>query len=180
MSSSYVRLFGYNFFISTFTFGGGYVTIPMMEKYFVNHGDLSKEELLDLATIAQSSPGAIAVNLSVLVGKKARGYKGAFVSGVAAIMPSFVILSLISLAYSAFQNNPMVRAVLQGMEAAVAAIIVDLVIDMYFALRREKNLWLMILPFFAFVANAFFNVHPLWILILAAVFVVLQRRVANA
>lgn len=176
MSSSYLRLFGYNFFISTFTFGGGYVTIPMMEKYFVSHGDITKDELLDLATIAQSSPGAIAVNLSVLVGKKARGYKGAFVSGLAAIFPSFIILSLISLAYTAFQNNPMIRAVLQGMEAAVAAIIVDLVIDMYLALRREKKLLLMILPFIAFIANAFFNIHPLWILLGTILILFIQAK----
>ncbi|MGG5318621.1 chromate transporter [Enterococcus sp. AZ072] len=176
MSSSYLRLFGYNFFISAFTFGGGYVTIPMMDKYFVTHGDITKDELLDLATIAQSSPGAIAVNLSVLVGKKSRGYLGAFVSGIAAILPSFIILSIISLAYTAFQNNPVIRAVLRGMEAAVAAIIVDLVIDMYLALRREKKLLLMILPFIAFVANAFFNVHPLWILVGTVLILFIQAK----
>lgn len=174
--SSTVRLFLYNFFISCFTFGGGYVTIPMMEKYFVDHGDLSKEELLELATIAQTSPGAIAVNLSVLVGRRIRGLKGALVSGIGAVLPALILLSLISLAYTAFQTNPLVRQVLKGMEAAVAAIIVDLVIDMYQSLRQQKQPLLLILPILAFIANAFFGVHPLWILAAALMIVLIGGK----
>ncbi|WP_159723623.1 chromate transporter [Enterococcus sp. CSURQ0835] len=162
--SSLLRLFGYQFFISAFTFGGGYVTIPMMEKYFVNHGDLTEEELLDLSTIAQSSPGAIAVNLAVLVGHKLHGKTGAIISGIAATLPSLIILTVISFAYEAFQANPIVRKVLKGMEAAVAAIIVDLVIDMFLLLKQTERKLLWLFPFFAFIANGLLGLHPLWIL----------------
>ena len=74
-------LFGIHFFISAFTFGGGYVVIPMIRRYFVEKKQLfSEEELLEMAAIAQSSPGAIAVNLSVLSGYRTLGRLGAAVS----------------------------------------------------------------------------------------------------
>ena len=64
-----IWLFGINFFISAFTFGGGYIVIPMIKKYFVDRKQLfNNEELMDMAAIAQSSPGAIAINLTVLAG----------------------------------------------------------------------------------------------------------------
>ena len=65
--SLYLWLFKVNFFISAFTFGGGYVVIPMIRKYFVTEKHLfSEDELMDMAAIAQSSPGAIAINLAVM------------------------------------------------------------------------------------------------------------------
>ena len=74
-------LFFINLFISSFTFGGGYVVIPMIRKYFVQKKKyLSEEEVMELAAISQSSPGAIAVNLSTLAGYKTAGMAGAAVS----------------------------------------------------------------------------------------------------
>ena len=71
----YVWISYINLFISTFTFGGGYVIIPMVKKIFVTQKKLLQEsEFLDLAAIAQSSPGAIAVNLNVLVAKSLPGF----------------------------------------------------------------------------------------------------------
>ena len=71
----YLWLAGINLFISTFTFGGGYVVVPMIRKYYVEGKDLfSNDELIEMAAVAQSSPGAIAINLSVLAGKKSCGY----------------------------------------------------------------------------------------------------------
>ncbi|WP_321385047.1 chromate transporter [uncultured Enterococcus sp.] len=176
MKSSYLRLFSYNFMISAFTFGGGYVTIPMMEKYFVDYGDLSKEELLELSTIAQTSPGAIAVNLAVLVGHRIYGWKGAVVSALASTLPALIILYFVSLAYTSFQENPVVRSVLKGMEAAVAAIIVDLVIDMTQALQYKKRKILLILPILTFFGNAFLSIHPLWLLGLSLVTVLIAEK----
>lgn len=64
-------LFKTDFFISSFTFGGGYVVLPMIRKYFIEQKHLfSEDELMDMSAVAQSSPGAIAINLAVLCGKK--------------------------------------------------------------------------------------------------------------
>ena len=93
-------LFGVNFYISMFTFGGGYIVIPMIRKIFVQQKQLFTEaELLEMAAIAQSSPGAIAVNLSVLAGRRTFGIAGAWISAFGAVLPSFLILALISSCY---------------------------------------------------------------------------------
>ena len=60
-------LFKTDFFISSFTFGGGYVVLPMIRKYFIEQKHLfSEDELMDMSAVAQSSPGAIAINLSLI------------------------------------------------------------------------------------------------------------------
>lgn len=161
------ELFLINFFISLFTFGGGYVVIPMMEKYFViKRNYLSKDELYELATISQTSPGAIAINLAVLVGYRVNKRAGAFVSGLAGILPSFIILSIISYSYTAFATNTIVNGVLKGMEAGVAAIIVDLVLTMFQQLARKSQPFLLVIPVMTFVFNYFFNVHPILLILL--------------
>ena len=109
-------LFWINLFIGAFTFGGGYIVVPMINKYFVWKKRLfSKEELLSMAAIAQSTPGAIAVNLSALAGHRTAGMAGVICSCLGAIIPPLVILSIITVWYDAFSSNPAVEAVLRGM-----------------------------------------------------------------
>lgn len=149
--SLYLWLFKVNFFISAFTFGGGYVVIPMIRKYFVTEKHLfSEDELMDMAAIAQSSPGAIAINLAVLAGFRSAGFSGAVLCGVSSVLPPFLILSVISTCYQVFRDLPVVAAVLKGMEAAVGALIVDIVFDMGAAVLKEKR------PFFASLMPAAF------------------------
>ena len=149
--SLYLWLFKVNFFIIAFTFGGGYVVIPMIRKYFVTEKHLfSEDELMDMAAIAQSSPGAIAINLAVLAGFRSAGFSGAVLCGVSSVLPPFLILSVISTCYQVFRDLPVVAAVLKGMEAAVGALIVDIVFDMGAAVLKEKR------PFFASLMPAAF------------------------
>ena len=149
--SLYLWLFKVNFFISAFTFGGGYVVIPMIRKYFVTEKHLfSEDELMDMAAIAQSSPGAIAINLAVLAGFRSAGFSGAVLCGVSSVLPPFLILSVISTCYQVFRDLPVVAAILKGMEAAVGALIVDIVFDMGAAVLKEKK------PFFASLMPAAF------------------------
>lgn len=83
---TYFRLFAVNLFISAFTFGGGYVVVPMVRRFFVEKShDFSEEELLDMAAVAQSAPGAIAVNLSALAGYRIAKTAGVLVSCAAAM-----------------------------------------------------------------------------------------------
>lgn len=156
-------------FISTFTFGGGYVVIPMIRKYFVEQKKLfSEEELMEMAAIAQSSPGAIAINLSILAGKRTAGWIGILISSLCSILPPIIILSFISNWYAAFSNNSYIAAILKGMQAGVAALIVDLIIDMYKMLLEEKSILLNLLVPAAFIANAFFNVNVMLILVVSS------------
>lgn len=158
-------LFAVNFYISAFTFGGGYVVIPMIRKYFVEKKNLFTEEaLLDMAAIAQSSPGAIAVNLSVLAGYRTAGAAGAFVSGLGSLLPPLLILSCITVFYDAFRSAPLIAAVLKGMEAGAAALVVDVVADMILAVTREKRPFLTLLVPLTFAAVFLMHISPLWMI----------------
>ena len=165
-----VWLFCINLFISSCTFGGGYVVIPMIRKYVVQKKKyLTEEEVMELAAISQSSPGAIAVNLSALAGYKTAGMAGAVISCIAAVLPALVILSVISAWYAAFSQNQLVGAVLKGMEAGVAALIVDLLIDMVRMVLQEKSLLLTAMIPAAFIGSFFLNINVAVILILCCI-----------
>jgi len=102
------------FYLSAFTFGGGYVIIPLMRKKFVNEYHwIDEKEMLDLTAIAQSTPGAIAVNAAILVGYRLAGYLGSMITIIATVLPPLIILSLISVAYTEFINNLIVKYILR-------------------------------------------------------------------
>ena len=125
------RLFLATFQLSAFTLGGGYVIVPLMKKQFVDKlGWLDEHTMLDFTAIAQSTPGAMAVNASVLVGYHLRGLPGALVSTAGTVLPPLLILSVISLGYRAFIENRLLQYVLHGMEAGVCAVIADVVASM--------------------------------------------------
>ncbi|NLO84055.1 MAG: chromate transporter [Clostridiales bacterium] len=168
-SKNYWQLFKTTFLLSAFTFGGGYVIISLMKKKFVDEmGWLEEEEMLNLAAIAQSSPGAIAVNASILVGFRLMGLPGALVAIAGTIMPPLLILSVISFFYDAFRSNPVVSAVLKGMMAGVCAVIFDVVITMGGKIIKTKK-WLPIsMMVGAFVAYYVFKVNILYIIICCA------------
>lgn len=154
------RLAAIHFSISAFTFGGGYVVIPMMRKHFVcRERAFSEEELLEMAAVSQSAPGAIAVNLAVLSGYRVRGVTGAVTSAVASVLPPLLILAVISNCYEIFRSNLVVGAVLKGMEAGVAAVIAELVGQMGVGLWKERDWFLTALAVAAFCGSFFLSVN---------------------
>ncbi|MCI6031967.1 MAG: chromate transporter [Fusobacterium varium] len=165
-----IWLFGINFFISAFTFGGGYIVIPMIKKYFVDRKQLfNNEELMDMAAIAQSSPGAIAINLTVLAGYKAVGMIGAVISCIAAVFPPLIILGIISVYYLMFRDNQVISSVLKGMEAGVGALIVDIVLDMSRAVFREKQKLMSLIIPATFLASFIFQMNVIFIILFCSV-----------
>lgn len=161
-------LFGTNFWISALSFGGGYVVIPMVQRAFSEKRRyLTEEEVFELAAVAQSSPGAIAINLLALVGQRIMGVGGAVVSCLGAVTPPLVLLSVISSCYTAFSANRFVQAALRGMEAGVAALIVSVCIDMTRSVLKERQPLLSIMLPAAFAASFFFKVNAI-VVILAA------------
>ena len=152
----------------------------MMRKYFVDDLELiSEQELLDMAAIAQSSPGAIAVNIAVLIGYRIAGTIGAIISAVGTVLPPLVILSIISLFYKAFRDNRVVSAVLKGMEAGVAATIVDLIIDMSQGILKEENWLLTLMAPITFIASFIFNINVLVIIISCALLSFVQAYIKS-
>lgn len=176
----YLWLAKTNLFISAFTFGGGYVVVPMVKKYYVQEKELfTEDELIEMAAVAQSTPGAIAVNLVSLAGYRAAGIAGVIISCICSIIPPIVILSIISVFYTAFISNTIVVAVLKGMQAGVAALILDFIVDMSNMIIKERSPILSLLVVCSFVISFFTNVNVIFILLgscLICVLRVLTRR----
>lgn len=134
----YLTLFSEMFRLSAFTFGGGYVIVPLMQRSFVDKlGWIGEKEMLDYTAIAQSSPGAVAINTAIMVGMHVGGALGAAVSLFAAILPPLIIITVISFFYEAFADNTAVAAVLRGMRAGVCAVILDAVITLIEKMMKD-------------------------------------------
>lgn len=117
-------LFKTCFLISACTFGGGMVIISLLQKKFVEElGWIDQNEVMDLTAIAQSCPGVMSVNTSIMIGYRICGPLGAVITALGTVMPPMIILSLISLFYTQFRSNPAVSVILKGMQAVVAMII---------------------------------------------------------
>lgn len=164
------RLYGQLFLsalqLSAFTFGGGYVMIPLMRRKFVDQLHwIDEEEMLDFAAIAQSSPGAMAVNAALLVGYRMAGIPGAMVTLLGTVLPPLAILSLISLFYQAFRDNVVVSRVMRGMQAGVAAVIADVVFTMGRGVLAEKRALGAVLIVLAFAAAYFLRVNVVIVLL---------------
>ena len=166
----YIKLFLSTFYLSAFTFGGGYVIISLMKKKFVDDLKwIEEEEMLNLTAIAQSSPGAVAVNASILVGYKIAGIFGALVSIIGTILPPFIILSIVSIFYTAFRENIVVNSVLKGMQAGVAAVIADVVINMASNISKEREIISIVVMMGAFIATYFFKVNVMYIILVCGI-----------
>lgn len=136
----YRKIFLSTFELSACTFGGGFVIIPLMRKKFVEElGWIEEEEMLDLTAIAQASPGAIAVNASIMLGYHIAGIPGAILAVLGTVLPPLIIISIISMFYQAFRNNVIVSMAMRGMLCGVAAVICDVVINMAKSIFQKKT-----------------------------------------
>ncbi len=177
----YLKLFSSTFYISAFTFGGGYVIIPLLKKKFVDELKwLNEEEMLDMTAIAQSSPGAIAVNASLIIGYRIAGVLGAITTLIGTVLPPLIIISIISLFYTAFRDNRMISALLKGMQSGVAAVIADVVISMSSGIIRARKIVSILTMLGGFVATFFFDINVVIIILICgtigAISTILKER----
>ena len=159
------KLFFASLYLSTFTFGGGYVIVTLLKEKFVD-----QDEMLDLVAIAQSSPGAIAVNGAIVVGYKLGGIPGMLMCVLGAIIPPMVILSLISVFYDAFRSNYYIAALLKGMSAGVGAVIISVVYDMGKNVVKSKDWINIVIMIASFCVSYFLNVNIIFIILGVAAF----------
>ena len=114
-----LRLFIETFYLSAFTFGGGYMIVSLMKKKFVDdYHWIEENEMLDLVAIAQSSPGAIAINGAIVIGYKLAGMLGVIVAVMGTVIPPFAIIAVISVCYQIFRDNEIVSRVLEACRLA--------------------------------------------------------------
>lgn len=161
------KLFISTLYLSTFTFGGGYVIVTLMKNKFVDELHwIEEKEMLDMVAIAQASPGPIAVNGAIVIGYKLCGIAGAGAAVLGAVIPPFVILTLISGVYAAVKDNQVVSAMLLGMQSGVAAVIASVVYDMGKAELKNKSVVSCLIMLAAFLANYVWNVNVVYIILL--------------
>ena len=165
------QLFKSTLYLSAFTFGGGYVIISLMKDTFVDKlAWIDKDQMLDMTAIAQSAPGAVAINAAVVVGYETLGILGMLTAILATIIPPLIIISTISIFYKAFIANKFIATFLKGMQAGVAALIFKVVIDMTGDLFKEKSKGLLVIMVISFIAGFIFRINIVYI-ILSLIFV---------
>ena len=174
---SYWTIFKSTFIISAFTVGGGFVIIPLLKsKYVDEYGWLKEKESLDLVAIAQSAPGVVAANASIIMGYRMGGILGTLTALLATVLPPLITLTAISYCYAAFSTNPYVKMVLKGMQCGVAALILNVVLDLALKQAKKKLVLPMLIMAGSFIGSYFFHVNIMYIILVDALVGLLFMR----
>ena len=164
------KIFISTLYLSAFTFGGGYVIVSLMKKKFVDEYHwIEENEMLDLVAIAQSAPGAIAVNGAIVVGYKLAGIAGVMTAILGTVIPPFLILSVLSVFYQTFRSNYVVSQMLEGMQAGVGAVIASVVFDMGKPIIKEKDILSILILAGAFIASYMWKINVVFIILFCGV-----------
>lgn len=168
--SLYWTLLKSTFVLSAFTIGGGYVIVPLMQKKFVEDLKwIDTEEMLDLVALGQSMPGALAVNTSILVGYRMAGVSGALTTVLGTVSPPLIIITVISYFYMSFRDNPIVDALMLGMQIGVVAVILNVVVTMVKDVLKTKDIVNLLILIGAFVAGFIFEVNVILVILVAGI-----------
>ena len=149
--------------IGAFTIGGGYAMLPLIVKEIVQRGWMKEEELPDIIALAQSAPGLIAVNISIFIGYKLRGIRGSIVATLGGILPPFLIILTIAMAFTGYQDNPTIVKIFKGLRPVVVALIAAPTLMM--AKKSNRTWWSWLLSAGALILVAFMKISPIYILL---------------
>ena len=120
----YLQLFWTYLKIGTFTIGGGYVMLSMIEREIVDRkGWIDREEFMNMIALAQAAPGLIAVNSAIFIGWRIGGLRGVIATVLGAVLPSFLIILAIAMLFQDYKDYPAVEAIFKGIRPAVVALI---------------------------------------------------------
>ena len=159
-----LHLFMCFFRIGAFTFGGGYAMIPLIQTEVVEKKKwITDKDILDIIAISESTPGPISINAATFIGYKVCGFWGAFFSTFGLVLPSVVIISLLSMVLGLVENNKIVQYAFNGIRAGVLALIIKALISMY--KQCPKNLFSYIVLALAFLVVAIFNINVIYVVI---------------
>ena len=174
---SYRKFFISTFLISAFTVGGGFVLIPLMKAKFVDeYGWLKENEALDLVSIAQSAPGVMAANSSIIMGYRMGGFLGSITALLATVLPPLITLTVISFFYDAVASNPYVRMFLKGMQCGVTAILIKVVFDLVVKQVKKKLALPLIIMAGTFIAAVVFKINIMQIIAVDAIIGLFMMR----
>lgn len=168
------------FKIGAFTFGGGYAMIPLIQKEVVeNKKWITDDDILEIIAIAESTPGPIAINSATFVGFRVCGFWGSFFATLGVVLPSFIIILIISFVLNEFQHITAVQYAFNGIRAGVLALLMKALWTMY--KKCPKGIVSYIVMAAAFIITAFFDISALYVIIGCAVFglvssIIIARR----
>ena len=161
--------------IGFFTIGGGYAMIPLIEKEVVDkHRWVEREEFLDMMALSQAMPGVFAVNFSICIGNRLRGFKGSLALASGVILPSLVVILLVAMFFGMFSDNRVVEAIFKGIRPAVVALIAVPCVKLGKAAKVNfANAWL---PIVVALLIALAGISPVYVIVLVAVGAYLYGR----
>ena len=149
--------------IGTFTIGGGYAMIPVIEREMKERGWIDEDEIEAVVVLAQSAPGLLSVNMAIFAGYKIRGLKGSLAATFGAVLPSFLIILAIAMAFTNFKDNVFIQKFFQGLRPVAIALIVVPAVTM--ALKGCKSWWQWLLMLITLFLVAFLKVSAIWVLV---------------
>lgn len=160
---SYLQIFTVFAKIGAFTLGGGYAMLPIIRDELIRRQWMKEEDFTDIIALAQSAPGLLAVNISIFTGYRLKGTAGSIVATLGSILPSFIIILTIAMAFSGYQDYPIVIKIFKGIRPVTVALIAIPMINM--ARNANKTWWAWLLSASTLAAVAFLNVSPIYILL---------------
>ena len=137
--------------------------IPVIEREMKDRGWIDEEEIEDVVVLAQSAPGLLAVNMAIFAGYKIRGLKGSIAATLGAVIPSFVIILLIAMAFTSFKDNVFIQKFFQGLRPVAIALILVPAVNM--ARKGCRKWWQWLLMLLTLVLVAFLKVSAIWVLL---------------
>ncbi len=154
--------------IGSFTIGGGYAMVPLMQKEIVEKKKwLEKEEFMDILAVAQATPGLFAMNMASHIGYKMRGTWGGITGAMAVALPSIIAILLIAMFFHAFSDNIYIEKIFKGIRPAVVALIATPCFSMARTAKINRhNIWI---PIVAALLICTFGVSPIWVILIAGV-----------
>jgi len=175
----YLKLFFVFFKISLFTFGGGYAMLPLIQEEVISLGWIEHETLINFIAISESTPGPFAINLSTYIGFEMGGLFGAICSTLGIVLPSFIIILIITKFYKKFRKNGIVRNIMNGLNPCVVGLIASSAISLSLAvfipnglsisLLKDLNLYISIAIFLLSILLSFKKVNPILIICISAI-----------
>lgn len=164
--------------LGAFTFGGGYAMFPLLEREYVGRlGYFKEDEMLDIIAVAQSLPGMLAINSSIIIGYRLCGVIGSLIAALGMVLPSLVVMSILSYFYVQFSSNKYVISALKGIRIAVIALLIQAVIKM--GKQGVKSLFGWIMAVAVFLLAVFSGIHLIFIIIASAIAGVLYTHIKN-
>jgi chromate transporter len=175
----YFQLF-YSFLkIGAFTFGGGYSMISLIENEVVNKRKwIDKENFLDYLVLAQTAPGILAVNISILVGNALKGKRGAVVATLGTALPSFVFILLIAIFLAHNQESALMSKIFRAVRPVVVALIAVPVFNL--AKTAKVTYKTVVIPIVVALLIWQFSVSPIYIIVIAIFVAIIRTFVVSS